>query len=150
MHVEEKKKNQWHAPHVCVASLSPLMSHPFLMPGWDGLPPEPHDVTDILPYSPTNHQSSLWQENGSKWYFGIYFWSHSWVPKETKRGEAGRWCSLHGLCVYSVSVLQVGFKKHFLGICRVPASMQAPERKPTMGKTGLPSLNSMFYEDRGL
>lgn len=65
--------------------------------------------------------------------------------KNLNEARLGGDASCMSLCVYSVSVIQVGFKKHLLGICHVPASMQAPERKPTMGKKGLPSLNSMFY-----
>lgn len=43
------KENQWHVPRIYVARPSPMKSHPFLMPCWDGSPPGPHDVRNTFP-----------------------------------------------------------------------------------------------------
>lgn len=53
-------KSMAHFPHRC--GPAPLLkSPPFWKPCWDCSPPRPHDVRNIFPHFPTNHQSSLRQ-----------------------------------------------------------------------------------------
>lgn len=129
--------------HTCVARPSPVRSPLFFWSPVEkvhllGLMMSETPFHDLLQMATT----SPGQGHVLMWFFSIYFWNPFPSSRRNQSKKATARLGGDAACV--------GHELHFRGSLRSisQASTLAPEWKPTLAKTHLPSLNSTFFEDR--